>query len=72
MTPLNHDPDDEDRSVDSYCVNCGDPFDEAAENVAIRVVIAGWRPCPKPSPGTPLVHCGVGGHMYTDRRPRCS
>ncbi len=22
------------------------------------------RPCPLPSPGVPLVHCGRGGHMF--------
>lgn len=54
-----------------YCRNCGDPFDLAAEN-SVRQPSGSWRPCPSPSPGTPMVHCGVGGHMYTDQMPRVS
>ena len=79
MTTFDHDPGDEDRSVDSYCRNCGDPFDRAAEDAALtwsgaRATSAsvGWRPCPKPSPGRWLVDCGIGGHMYDDRIPSCS
>lgn len=34
------------------CENCGDAFD------------APERPCPRPSPGIPYVHCGRGGHMF--------
>jgi len=68
-----HDPGDEDRqeSVDVYCQNCGDPFDRAAEAAAGRVPTA-WRPCPHPSPGRPLIDCGVGGHMYTEKKPKCN
>lgn len=72
MVDASHDPGDEDRSVDSYCRNCGDPYDHDAENAAIRQPSGAWRPCPKPSPGKPMVHCGVGGHMYDERKPRCN
>lgn len=76
MTAANHDSGDEDRRecVDSYCKNCGDPFDRAAEDAAVcrGAAPTGWRPCPKPSPGRPLVDCGVGGHMYTARSQLCS
>ena len=74
MAVTDHDPGDEDRRVDVYCRNCGDPFDRAAEDAAVSGTISapGWRPCPKPSPGRWLVDCGVGGHMYDDRIPRCS
>lgn len=71
-----HDPGDEDRGADAYCRNCGDPFDRAAESAAMAMrwgkPISGWRPCPHPSPGRPLVDCGIGGHMYTEYKPRCS
>ena len=60
-----HDPGDEDRSVECYCSNCGDPFDDAAADAALGIPST-WRPCPHPSPGRPLVDCGVGGHMYVD------
>lgn len=69
----NHDPGDEDRreSVSAYCKNCGDPFDCAAEDASIAIIVGhptpNWRPCPRPSPGIPMVHCGVGGHMYIDK-----
>lgn len=63
-----HDPGDQDRRVDLYCRNCGDPFDEAAERAAVGLPSA-WRPCPNPSPGRPMVDCGVGGHMYDRPRP---
>lgn len=53
-----------------YCRNCGDPFDVSAENAACREPSGAWRPCPNPTPGRPLVDCGVGGHMYTDPVPR--
>ena len=56
----------------SYCRNCGDPFDADAENAALRQPSGAWRPCPKPSPGRPMVDCGVGGHMYDERQPRCN
>jgi hypothetical protein len=46
------------------CRNCGDLFSEAAEEAALGRDAPGWRPCPNPSPGTPMVHCGVGGHTY--------
>jgi hypothetical protein len=36
----------------TFCSNCGDSVDSPA------------RPCPKPSPGVPLVDCGRGGHMF--------
>lgn len=75
----NHDPGDEDRSADLYCRNCGDPFGLDAESAAVCTVQhcqpgahGTWRPCPNPSPGRPLVDCGVGGHMYTDATPRIS
>jgi hypothetical protein len=49
-----------------YCRNCGDPFSEACDNLRFRGAVGPrWRPCPKPSPGRPLVDCGIGGHMYT-------
>lgn len=67
----NHDLGDEDRSVDLYCCNCGDPFDEAAERAALRLPSA-WRPCPNPSPGRAFVDCGVGRHMYTASKPKAS
>jgi hypothetical protein len=38
------------------CANCGDRFDDKE------------RPCPRPSPGTPYVNCGRGGHMFTFTR----
>lgn len=53
-----------------FCQNCGDPFDTDAENAAARLPHGAWRPCPNPSPGRPMVDCGVGGHMYMDRDPR--
>lgn len=53
-----------------FCRNCGDPFDREAGDAACRLPVVSWRPCPNPSPGRPLVDCGVGGHMYTDRDPR--
>lgn len=61
-----HDHGDEDRSVDLYCENCGDPFDADAEDSVMRqpLGVGSWRPCPNPSPGRPMVDCGVGGHMY--------
>lgn len=37
------------------CENCGDLFD------------APERTCPNPSPGKPYVHCGRGGHMFSQR-----
>lgn len=71
---LNHDPGDEDRGaiVDAYCANCGDPYDmpPADDPVFVRTFRT-WRQCPNPSPGRPLVDCGIGGHMYTDSKPRC-
>lgn len=67
-----HDPGDEDRRVDCYCRNCGDPYDEDAENAALLRPSGAWRPCPKPSPGRPMVDCGVGGHWYDERMPRVS
>jgi len=65
-----HDSGDEDRGADAYCRNCGDPFDADAQNAAMRAPHGAWRPCPKPSPGVPLVDCGIGGHMYDDAKPR--
>lgn len=67
-----HDPGDEDRRVSHYCRNCGDPFDEDAENAALRQPSGAWRLCPKPSPGRPMVDCGIGGHMYVERMPGAS
>ena len=66
---INHNPGDEDRDGDFYCCNCGDPFDHDAENAAVRKPSGTWRPCPNPSPGRPLVDCGIGGHMYTAGKP---
>jgi hypothetical protein len=79
---INHDSGDEDRSADAYCLNCGDPapslddtdWDGPAPSLNNtdwdgRVPSGTWRPCPNPSPGRPLVDCGVGGHMYTADRP---
>lgn len=49
-----------------FCRNCGDPFSEAEGNLKFRGAVGPrWRPCPNPSPGRPLVDCGIGGHMYT-------
>lgn len=70
---MTHDPGDEDRRpTGPFCRNCGDPFDRDAGNAACRLPSGSWRPCPSPSPGRPLVDCGVGGHMYTDDEPRRS
>ena len=55
-----------------FCRNCGDPFDADAEAAALRQPHGAWRPCPNPSPGRPLVDCGIGGHMYSEAAPRCS
>jgi hypothetical protein len=73
VVTTNHDPGDEDRSVVTYCSNCGDPFDmPPADDPTFAATFRRWRPCPNPSPGRPLVDCGVGGHMYEERVPRCS
>lgn len=54
-----------------YCRNCGDPAPSLAdEDWNGRVPSGSWRPCPNPSPGRPMIDCGVGGHMYTDSEPR--
>lgn len=56
----------------SFCRNCGDPFDTDAENAAVRLPSGAWRPCPNPSPGRPMIDCGVGGHMYDRHQPGCN
>lgn len=69
----NRDPVDQDRSVDSYCENCGDPYDmPPAGDPRFAEACRSWRPCPNPSSGRPMVDCGIGGHMYTERKPRCN
>jgi hypothetical protein len=72
---MGHDPGDEDRTDSdvTYCANCGDPFDQDAEDSVMRqpIGVGTWRPCPNPAPGKPLVDCGIGGHMYTESKPRC-
>lgn len=73
MTDLTgHDPGDEDRRPGPpYCRNCGSSWDvDESENFGRS--LRDWRPCPNPSPGRPLVDCGVGGHMYTDPLPELS
>jgi hypothetical protein len=57
----------------TYCRNCGDPFDmPPADDPTFRRDVPPLAPLPNPSPGRPLVDCGVGGHMYEERVPRCS
>ena len=48
-----------------YCENCGDPFDDDFPVERYR----DYPRCPNPSPGKPLVDCGVGGHMFRDAAP---
>lgn len=55
-------------SEDVFCENCGDMFDENAENASIGKPHGTWRPCPSPSPGEPLKDCGIGGHMYRAKK----
>jgi hypothetical protein len=65
VSSLPDDHGDDGRRVGAYyCRNCGDLFTADAENAAIGKPSGAWRPCPNPSPGRPLVDCGVGGHMY--------
>jgi hypothetical protein len=59
-----HDPGDEDRSTDLYCDNCGDPFDlPSAEDPVFVDAFRRWRSRPNPSPGRPLIDCGIGDPM---------
>lgn len=53
-----------------FCRNCGDPFDDDTWNATLDKPSGSWRPCPNPSPGRPMVDCGIGGHMYVDSEPR--
>lgn len=69
MNVNSNDPGDE----DLYCENCGDPFVmPPAGDPTFAEAYRSWRPCPSPSPGRPMVDCGIGGHMYTERKPRCN
>lgn len=55
----------------AFCRNCGDPAPSLADEDWNGATPSGsWRPCPNPSPGRPMLDCGVGGHMYTDSEPR--
>jgi hypothetical protein len=68
-----HDQGDEDRSFDLYCRNCGDPYDmPSADDPSFAETFRLCRQCPNPTPGRPLVDCGIGGHMYADLKSRCS
>lgn len=55
----------------AFCRNCGDPAPSLSDEDWNGATPSGsWRPCPNPSPGRPMVDCGIGGHMYTDDKPR--
>lgn len=58
-------------AIQRYCRNCGDPAPSLADGDWNGATPSGmWRPCPNPSPGRPMIDCGVGGHMYIDSTPR--
>lgn len=56
-----------------FCRNCGDPAPSLDDtDWDGRTPSGTWRPCPAPSPGRPLIDCGVGGHMYTEDSPQAN